>query len=322
MTDMREFVARYLGEPAKTGPKWWTWHCQINQPDRRPSLKVEANGFKCFSCGAWGSRQSKMVPEVAFLHDEFGYSWKTAWADVEAEQFPTRYRREHAPCIEIGLLPPREQWRQVFFEALARCQVELWFGYREGSIGRRLVARRGLSMRTCEHFGVGYNCSWLRVEEYDTWLAEGLVFPAYVEGKLWSLEVRVTSETGPKYHRPKGGSEPTPFGIDTLSDKDVLVITEGAIDALVAWQVCGGEIDVLGLRGASNTLRAWEGYLCYPRVIVCTDADEAGDAIADKLLLCYPTWERRRPPEGLDLGDMLKSNQLVKGWLLGEEATL
>ena len=177
-------------------------------------------------------------------------------------------------------------------------------------------------MRTCAHFGVGYNRSWLRAERYDTWLAEGLVFPAFVEDKLWSLEVRVTSETGPKYHRPKGGSEPTPFGIDNLQDREVLIVTEGAIDALVAWQVCGGEVDVFGLRGAGNTLRAWESYLCYPRVIVCTDADKAGDDVADKLTLHYPTWERRRPTDGMDLGDMLKAGTLSKSWLLGGEVTL
>lgn len=318
--DMRLFVSRYLGEPSKTGGKWWTWHCQINSPDKNPSLKVEANGFKCYSCGAYGGDRSTMSPEAIFLRDELGYSWPAVWADLGADQFPKRYRRERVTYIEVGLLPPHEHWRQFFSGALAACQRALWFDRR--SLGRKFVARRGLSLRICEHFGVGYSCSWLRVEKYDTWLAEGLVFPAFVGGKLWSVEVRVTSATGPKYHRPKGGSEPTPFGIDNLQGRDVLVVTEGAIDALAASQVCDGEVDVLGLRGAANTLRAWEQYLCYPRVIVCTDADDAGDGIASKLLLRYPTWERRRPPEGLDLGDMLKSNQLTKGWLLGKKVTL
>ena len=162
MTDMRLFVSRYLGEPAKTGRKWWAWHCQINQPDKNPSLKVEAQGFKCYSCGAWGSRQSKMPPEVAFLHDEFGYNWVSARADVEADQFPQRYRREQAPVYEIGLLPPHERWRQFFSDALARCQRDLWLNRR--SLGLRFIGERGLSKRTCERFGVGYSRFLRRVE--------------------------------------------------------------------------------------------------------------------------------------------------------------
>lgn len=319
MTDMRLFVASYLGEPSKTGNKWWTWHCQVNSPDKKPSLMVEQSGFKCFSCGAYGGERSTMPVEAVFLRDEMGYSWAAVWADLEGIA-PRRREQGQAVAIEVGLLPPHERWRQFFSVLLARCQRELWFNRR--SLGRRFVAGRGLSLRTCEHFGVGYSRFWLRVTEYDTWLAEGLVFPAYVDDKLWSLEVRVTSESGPKYHRPKGGSEPTPFGVDQLEGKDILIVAEGAIDALVAWQVCGGEVDVIGLRGAGNTLRAWEQYLCYSRVIVAIDANKAGDDCAAKLLLHYPSWERRRPPEGMDLGDMLKAGTLSISWLLGEEVTL
>ena len=162
---------------------------------------------------------------------------------------------------------------------------------------------------------------WHEVKQFDTWLAPGVVYPTFVQDQLYSLEVRV-NDGQPKYHRPKGGSEPTPFGVWQLQGREVLVICEGAPDALAAWQVCGGEVDVLGLRGASNTLRLWEQYLCHERVLVATDADKAGDDVAEKLLSRYPTWERRRPPEGMDLGDMLREGILSREWLLEGEAKL
>jgi hypothetical protein len=310
--DMRTFVESYLGEPRSRGNKWWSWHCQVNRPDSKPSLKVEPNGFKCFSCGAYGTREGKSAPEAVFLVKEMGWSWHAAFTTLGSLR--ERPVRPQPRGIVVGVLPPSVEWREVFL-ALWRKAVE---DLRLGTKGYGHLWHRGLHSDTCNRFGVGYSHEWQRVEQFDTWLAEGIVFPAFVRNRLWSLEVRCLSRTGPKYHRPKSGTEPTPFGIDQVAGKDTLIICEGAFDALAAWQVCEWEVDVIGLRGAANSLGVWEQFLPHPRKILALDADKAGDECAERLLLSHPTWERRRPPDGQDLGDMLKEGTLSRSWLLQE----
>lgn len=312
--DMRVWVSYRLGPPKATGGFWWTYHCQVNRPDKNPSLKVEPNGFKCFSCDAYGRREPGYPPpEVTFLVKELGYSWAMAWQEYEGGEVLERPSLP-APKWRVEAKPksPSLEWRAMF--------EELWEIRRNGlelsGKHRGYLLDRGLEEATWQHFGLGCNYDWVRVEEFDTWLAPGIIIPATVDNRLWSLEVRVLGGDL-KYHRPKGVSEPTPFGLSQLARDDVLIVCEGAFDAMAAWQVCEGRADVLALRGASNSLRHWENYLCYERVILALDADKAGDAAAERLSARYPSWERRRPPEGMDLGDMLKKGELTERWLLG-----
>lgn len=303
LTDMRLFVQSFLGEPAKRGQKWWTWHCQVNKPDKDPSLKVESQGFKCFSCGAGGK-------SYHFLVKEMGYSSEAARLELGGER---SHRRRPDVTYVVGVSPPSPEWRRVFGQHLARSQKEL-------SKVESYLASRGIVMETAAHFGLGYVPVWFPVEDFQTWLAPGVVIPAFagqVIPLLWSLEVRVLDGGPLKYHRPKGVSEPVPFGLTQLQDRDTLVIVEGSFDALSVWQVARDEVDVLALRGAHNSLRFWQGYLAgYRRVVVATDADRAGDRIAQDLKAQHPTWGRCRPLDGTDLNDMLKGGKLTAAWLL------
>jgi hypothetical protein len=312
--DMRTFVESYLGEPRSRGNKWWSWHCQVNRPDSNPSLKVESNGFKCFSCGAYATREGKSAPEAVFLVKELGWSWHAAFTTLGSLR--ERPVRPQPRGIVVGVLPPSVEWRKVFGERVQLAQWVLDDGRFDA--GLAFLLGRKYKEATWVHFGVGYSPAWREMSEFDTWLAEGVVFPALVNVQLWSVEVRCLSGSGLKYHRPKGGTEPTPFGVSQLAGKDTLVICEGALDAMAAWQVCEGEVDVIGLRGAANSLGVWEQFLPHPRKILALDADDAGDTCAERLLLSHPTWERRRPPEGRDLGDMLKEGTLSRSWLLQE----
>jgi len=302
---MRLFVQSILGPPVKQGPKWWVWHCQVNRPDKRPSLKVEANGFHCFSCGTGGK-------PFHFLVKEMGYSKEAANVELGHEWQPGSRRRPDAR-YNVGPSPPSSSWRKTFTKLLNLCQVRL-------HVASNYLYWRGITFGTADHFGLGYNSKWLEVPDFQTWLAPGIVIPAYAGGLLWSIEVRVLDESSLKYHRPKGVSEPVPFGLSQLQGRDTLVIAEGSFDAMVAWQVVGIEADVLALRGAHNSLRYWKGYLAgYRRVIVATDADKAGDEIAQDLRAMFPSWERRRPYDGMDLNGMLKQQILTKDWLLGKQ---
>ena len=304
LTDMRLLVQSYLGEPAKGGGRtWWYWHCQVNRPDKRPSLSVSAKGFHCFSCGAKGGPWH-------FLTLEMGYGSEAADLELGHDRVPRAYRRPRFVRYMVGPSPPMVEWRQVFGRLLARSQAEV-------RKAEKYLTWRGITMETARHFGLGYNSEWQEMAQFETWLAPGVVIPAYAGGLLWSLEVRVLDEGPLKYHRPKGVSEPVPFGLARLQGRDALVVTEGSFDAMCVWQVAGDELDVLALRGAHNSLRFWEGYLVgYHRVIVATDADRAGDEVAQDLRAAFPSWERRRPPDGMDLNQMLRAGKLSKGWLL------
>lgn len=302
---MRLFVQSILGQPVKQGQKWWTWHCQINKPDRRPSLKVESQGFKCFSCGAGGY-------PYHFLMREMGYSSEAAKLEVGGRS--KVWRRRPDVQYDVGPSPPSPEWRQTLSKILGNSQDLL------GRAEKYLVGRRGIAMETAVHFGLGYSPVWFPIGDFQTWLAPGIVIPAFagqVIPLLWSLEVRVLDGGPLKYHRPKGVSEPVPFGLAQLQDKDTLVIVEGSFDALSVWQIASDEVDVLALRGTHNSLRFWRGYLAgYRRVIVATDADQAGDRIAQDLRAQHLTWERCRPLDGADLNDMLKEGKLTATWLL------
>lgn len=308
LTDMRLFVQSILGPPVKQGHKWWVWHCQVNKPDKNPSLKVESQGFKCFSCGAGGY-------PYHFLVKEMGYRPEAARLEVGGK--PKKYRSRPDVQYDVGPSPPSLEWRQTLSKILQNSQVLL------PQAERYLAWGRCIKMETAAHFGLGYCPQWfpITVGDLRTWLAPGVVIPAFVGGTLWSVEVRVLGKESLKYHRPKGVSEPVPFGLAHLQGKDTLVVVEGSLDALSVWQVAGDDVDVLALRGAHNSLRFWMGYLAgYRRVIVATDANQAGDRIAQDLKALHPTWERRWPVGGAsDLNDMLRAGTLLKGWLIGED---
>jgi len=231
------------------------------------------------------------------------------------DYLPERVPHRPALQLDVPVAPPSE-WRGYFGDLHARSVSTLAILHDLHPI-RVEIASRGITDRTLQHYQVGWNQEWIWSDRFKDWLAGGLVFPAFVDGDLWSLSVR--TETGePKYLHTKSGSE-CPFGIDQLTGKDTLFICEGEFDHLTAWEAVGDVADVIGRRGTGGPLEWWyqDRLWRYKRIIKVMDGDQAGRDASARLAVRWPSWEDRCPPVYADdLGKLAKRGFSIRPFLL------
>jgi DNA primase len=135
-------------------------------------------------------------------------------------------------------------------------------------------------------------------------------------GRVVVLQRRHLGDGDAKYVFPTGAKVPGPFGIETMASADknaVIVFVEGALDALAARKILGtnehGAV-VLGLPGVGHIRPEWAALARGREVRVALDADDAGDAAAQRLAdELHQAGARRvhrlRPPAGQDWSDVV-----------------
>lgn len=92
-------------------------------------------------------------------------------------------------------------------------------------------------------------------------------------------------ETGPKYWYDKGGKALL-FGAEFIKDENVVVITEGELDALVLWSHNIPAVSSTG--GAMTFNEEWVKLLEGKQVYICYDNDKAGCSGAVRTLTMIP----------------------------------
>jgi len=308
-----DLVKRYLGEPESESGDWAFWKCPTGKhEDRTPSFGVRGDYAYCFACKeSWGP--------VRFLMQFAGMGKEAALMASKQDHYRFVYQKPQGVRLKLPPLPPDYRWQEVVGQAIANAPDVLESPV--GAKGRIELASRGIKQETWRRYKVGWNPKWTDLaqelgEQKPVWYAEGLVMPAYHRGQLWSVNVW-TGRKKPKYCHIRGGS-PGLYGLEQLQAIDTLVLCEGEKDALAVAQLLSDQVDVLGLRGASNGIEAWEeAFLPYKRVIYCMDANEAGDVAASLIREKHPDWEGRRPPEDADdLGNMIKAGIPIVPFLL------
>ena len=110
---------------------------------------------------------------------------------------------------------------------------------------------------------------------------------------------------------------------DRIEPGQPLVLTEGEFDALTAWQLGWGKLSVASIGSASNqriNLR-WHGkLLAAPRLLVCMDADEAGEKAAIEIATLSRAVKIIQVPTGKDMNEFhcIANGPVAYDWLMSQ----
>ena len=155
------------------------------------------------------------------------------------------------------------------------------------------LATRGISQSTADKMGLfGADKYFAKLDKH----SDAVAFPYYREGKLVAVKYRSFPEKA--FTQDAGGAHDF-FGIDNLIKGEPIVIVEGEIDALTLMEVgisnvvsvpSGAPIKVADGRSLpsedkrfSYVWNATEHLDAAPYVVIATDQDTAGQALAEEL---------------------------------------
>jgi DNA primase len=320
--DLLALVEQDLGKGRRSG-RWWMFSCPFPghaNADRHPSLAVTPdNGrWHCFTCGRSGDvvswlRQYRELPwDIIFQLNSDDL--------LQSHQTPT--------LQEVSSGPPSEAWQTQGKSVVCSGEYVMWKP--EAEMALSWLHKRGLTDSVIRHYHLGYN-------RYDTyqkpehwglkgsriWLPRGIVIPTIVKGELWNIKFR--RPTGiPKYVQPRGGRSAL-FGADDLPGSELVLLTEGELDCVLAGQHLG---DVLGAATLGSALqhldlRTWGPYLLPARLILAVyDLDPAGQSGSEQLGQLSARIHRLQLPAlrpgDKDLTDFVRSGGQPWEWLVAQ----
>ncbi len=203
-------------------------------------------------------------------------------------------------------LPPDVTWQTEKRETLSFQQRYLWSTWGEQALA--YLYNRGLTDNTIRLARLGFNPT-----------LNCITIPHEVNGQLWQVKQRFLTGTGAKYKLVKGSVQGAPYLADWLSDKNLVVIVEGELDALLLWQEAHDLCDVLTLGSASVKLA--EGFLSLfsdsrTSYAIATDNDAMGERSADYwLALLGRRAVRVRTIIGKDVTELAQRGVDLRTWV-------
>ncbi len=315
--DCRTLVERDLGKPKYRTHEYSTFKCPFHQERKGYSLVVYATHWRCFGkCGTGGD----VITWVQCYHElSFQQACeKLAVGDVSFRVQPILLP-ESEP--EARSEPPGGKWQTVAGRITEQARDRLW--RIEGRYALEyLKNKRGLSEGIIASAQLGYipgkSNEWRKIEGLK--VPCGIAIPWYADGALWGIKVRRAAGEQ-RYQQVSGGHlKGCLYLADNIQPGLPLFLTEGEFDALTAWQIGWGKISVASIGSASNQHinLCWYGkLLAAPRLLVCMDADEAGERAASEIATLSRAVKRVQVPLGKDLNEFyLRAGQrLVGEWL-------
>jgi twinkle protein len=212
--------------------------------------EVRAN---CFFCqDTKGHLYLNPDKEVFFCHlcGEAGNIWKLKkhFGDVIE---PKRIYQQKFKTPEKGL-------DLKFYEAMKNSPEAVKF----------LMTERGFTKETIEHFKLGFREGFISI-------------PYYKNGELVNFKYRKISE---KVFKRETDCESTIFNIDKIDRTKDIIITEGELDCVSAWQM-GFTNSVSVSIGAGSINEGWMDFFenCSSNIYLAYDNDEKGEEGAKKL---------------------------------------
>ncbi|WP_081851604.1 toprim domain-containing protein [Deinococcus sp. RL] len=108
---------------------------------------------------------------------------------------------------------------------------------------------------------------------------QGMVtFPTWYAGQLLALKGRNLLPKGEgREMRNLAGAGTAPYGLRELSGDGAVLIVEGETDVLSVWEAFAGEVNVVGIPGATHWKKLQHPALAGRRFFLCLDTDEAGE---------------------------------------------
>lgn len=231
-----------------------------------------------------------------------------------------------APVRPQAPVAPPSAWREQARLLVNYCQEQLHGAADQMALD--YLRGRGLSGGTIRRWGLGWHRKarkrpagrWGLAGE-PVWLLRGVTIPWTVEGEIWHVKVRRFNNAGPvneqgkKYARITGGS-PSLYGLDLLTNKKVVVICEGELDAVLLWQEAGDLVDVvaIGSKGAKVPLSFLTCLVGAPHWLVALDND--AEVEANDWGEFSARVHRARPHQGNDLTDFHQAGGDLRAWVI------
>lgn len=302
--DVQKLLDR-LGIEGKRKGRYFEARCPSPvHEDRNPSWRISLDGgqHQCFSCGFYGGAV-KLVMSTLGVNADAAVKWILS-GDLAAPQVLEVEVEVMRPVLRGGFKLPAG----VIIAPLVE-----WPGP-----ARDYASSRGLTVEQVDRWGIGY--------AVDGRLAGRIVFPVRDrEHRLISYTARTFVGDRKRYLEPKaseGSVEGAVFGEEHAVPDSVIVVTEGALDALAVERAIPLQTkdwtkwSVAAIYG-SGVLPAHLNRLAgkYLGVVVVTDSDPAGDRAADEIQSGLGRWmrvRRWRPPEGWDCCKLATSGRIAE----------
>lgn len=278
-----------------------------SHPDRNPSWSIiddtnnPRNGLHhCFSC-QFGGGPAALVKAVR------GCTWEEAFQYLKGTP-------QKQLALEVDVVVGRYSVGVLAgMRVPSEVKVRPFEEWPDGA--RQYLVDRGVTAAEVVRYDLGYATSGR--------LAGRIVLPMKDrQGRVCSYTARDWTGQGKRYLEPQsseGAQKPALFGEHLWVDHPTMVVTEGCFDAIAvarAVREASRWFDSCGLHGSRLHVSQAVKFSRYKRVIVATDSDPAGDAVAADLaeaLGRYCTVVRARPPEGSDCASMTADdlNELI-----------
>jgi DNA primase len=283
--------------------------------------------FHCRACRASGDA-------ITFLTKVEGLSYPEACErleiQIEERERPIA-RRPMRPKLSIAAEPP-ELWKEKTKALVEWCNNKLMGNEIFLSA---LKKERGLSLETIEKFRLGYNPKtefrergeWGLQPETNKetgkmrplWLPQGLVIPSLSGEEIVKVKIRRNDwkegDKLPKYAEISGSKKcPSIYGNQS---KEILVIVESELDAILIVQEAGDICFCLALGGSTKPLDIESEKLVKSAhtLLFCPDFDKSGALAWAKWKRVYPHSERLLTPIGKDPTEAYLSGVNLKEWI-------
>lgn len=282
--------------------------------------------FVCRGCGFSGDA-------VNYLQKRRGLSFRDAVKELGLDAGPMPERSARANSRAWQPEPPKNAPGAVW-QAKARAFVDHCAGQlqRNSETMAWLQGERGLNAETISRAGLGWN----PIDVYQSRAAWGLPPEVNSKGKIkmvWlpgpGLVIPMTDESGQVVRIRTRRSEPgtgARYVVVTGSsmapmvqwtDQAAVAVVESELDALLLMQDAGELIGVVALGSAAMKpdTGLHERLMKAERVLVCLDADQAGQRAAWNHWRIYPGFKRWPTIKGKDTTEQWRAGIPVKQWI-------
>lgn len=259
--------------------------CPNHQPDNHPSWSIVEKGperglHACWSCQFSGGLWRLVAHVQGYTTDEDeGRARAMQWLDSTPDEEPAlRAPKSSEDVTQVDVAPPMRRPMRLPAGVIT-APLEQWV-----TPARRYAVARNLEAAQIDQWGLGY--------AVDGRLQGRIVVPVRDQrGKLANYMARdFTGSSAKRYLYPSKHEGVDPrvlFGEQwwpaEREHRDVVYVTEGALNALAVERALGAcWLGAIG--GASNVNVTVAAKLStFGRVVVLTDADDAGDSAAKRL---------------------------------------
>lgn len=253
---------------------------------------------------------------------------------LEDVPFSDAENANRSPATHDVQSPPKK-WQESAMRIVERAEKYLWHpNSTKGKQALEYLHSRGLKDETIKKARIGYvplmsDGSWysgsfedwgLSPEQYPTKdcvkVPDGILFPYFVSGAIWKLEMRRPGEK----KMPKGqviGSVNALYNVDSLQYGEICMMVEGPLDCLSVMQEAGDLVNCVAT-GSADACRTqkWITELSLASFILqCFDEDKPGDNGAEYWLNVF---EQQEKIERWTTAYWKDPNELLQKQLVGD----